>query len=126
MQIPDATPRPGELAREVIQSGYMRGFLQAGGDRIPYLDISWCCDQKLSQNVPLVLSVQAQLEPLRLSEERGRFIEQFIQKVELERVEDPLLQKFYDAVRNLEERHLVPHPMGLGYVAIHLYYHHKI
>ena len=124
-KLPDATPRPGEVGLDVIQVGYLRGLLQAGADRIPYLDSSWVNDPKLQEalNLEAIRKIKILLGDARKENNGIAYIEDFIQLVEKSFAQNDQIRKFYSAITTLEEKERLPHPLGIGLVAIHFYHH---
>ena len=124
-QLPNATPRPGELGLEVIQVGYMRGLLLRGRSGTS-LDISFTEDESISgtRNLPGLRHIEDSLLSYVVQHSRAEYIERFIAAMEEGKL-NPKLKPLYDALCNFEKCQNLPHPIGVGLFAVQSYGSYK-
>ena len=117
-----ATPLPGQLELDVIQVGYMRGLILASGTGDAFVDISFTEDPDISSCLALPALQEIQRGLSRYVRERDRigYIKQFIG--EMEQRKDGDVKPLYDVVSGFEARTFLPHPNGIGLLAVHLYH----
>lgn len=123
----NGTPLPGAVSFEVIREGYQRDLLFMGSDKVTCLDHSFLDDRNLSLSLSLS-GVQAIKEKVRSQEPPGnrtQYVEDFIREIEASREGNHEVQRFYDAIQALEQKHYLPHPLGIGLIAVHFYHHDR-
>ncbi len=124
-QLPDATPQPGELAADIAQTGYLSGFFMNNYNGEAFVDRSFIEDEQLAKALSLkgIEDIRKKISGWARKQYRERYLEEFVEEVEREKENIPA---FYKAIEQLEEKHALPHPIGIGFVGFHFYREDKL
>ncbi|MBS3124182.1 hypothetical protein J4437_06145 [Candidatus Woesearchaeota archaeon] len=128
--IPNATLKAGELAAEVIQTGYLRGLIQTGGGRFPdleriYVDNSFLEDVEKLEEITCGLSdIKESLKPMvNERADRSNYIGTFIDLVQQSPISE--VQKFYGGLKKVAKKHNLNEAVALGLTAVSIFLKEK-
>lgn len=114
---PGAAP-PSARARQVIQLGYMSGALHHGSGM--YVDPTFLKHGELQAKLRAA-PVDSIVAAISRHSDVGPFIEEFIEVVDRSAKENAEVKEFLDALKTVEDLYGLPHPVGVGLVAIHIH-----
>lgn len=131
ISIPDATPKRGELAAEVIQTGYLSGLIQTGGGRFPnenriYVDYRFLEDLESLENIASasIKDIRESLKPMvHEKPDRANYIEKFIDVIKQSPISE--VQKYYDELKSVADKHNINYDLALGLTAVSMFLKEK-
>ncbi len=120
-KIPSSTPRPEELAATVIPMGIRAGKITADGTG------GYLIDQELLRQVAPylanggILGLPKRQWHWRKRQDRTKYIEDFLKEVE-HNIEMKSVRRLYRETSWWEQNYALPCSLGMGLVAVHIYY----
>lgn len=115
---PTTPPQPGETARIVTQVGILSGAICIGEDLVPYLDKELIegLDIHAKAELPGMKAIRDMLKAASEQEDGTAFIEDFMRLVG--ESPDVDVGTFRAAAEEFEKRNGLPHPYGVGIIAV--------
>ena len=115
------TIKPVELAAEIIQIGYLRGYLLADRKNIPHLDGQILHSSGLEKELENIniKRLRGSLYPHVKLKDRAGYIGKFMTKIKSKKSR---LTNLYNKVEEIEKKYDLEHPAGIGLLAIHCFH----